>query len=404
MILKIAWKNIWRSRTRSWVVIGAIILGIWSLIFMLSFSEGMINSYVSNAIQNEVSHIQLHPPEFLEDREVQYYFGQIATKVKTLNQTPNVKAVTVRSFANGMLSTSNGVRGIQIRGVDPQKEAKLTKLDQKVVDGAYFNNKRKNQVLISKRIAEKLKVKVRSKVVLTFQTLDQEITSAAFRIMGLFDSGSTIFDEANLIVKQEDLNRLLGQPNIGHEIALLINNIDSLNQTKQSLSTQFADLKVETYREISPDLELYESQMQTSATIFIVIIMLALVFGIINTMLMAVLERYKELGMLMAVGMNKLRVFTMIVAETIMLALIALLPGLLLGYLTVQYFGRYGIDLSAFSKGLKQFGMSEMVYTSLSQGFYIQLALSVCITGVVASIYPALKAIRLRPVEAIRKI
>jgi ABC-type antimicrobial peptide transport system permease subunit len=132
--------------------------------------------------------------------------------------------------------------------------------------------------------------------------------------------------------------------------------------------------------------------------------MLALVFGIINTMLMAVLERYRELGMLMAVGMNKLRVFTMIVLETIMLAIVAVVPGLVLGYATVTYFGKNGIDLSAFSKGMQQFGMSDIVYTDLDPGFYVQLAMAVGITAVIGAIYPAYKAIRLKPVEAIRKI
>jgi ABC-type antimicrobial peptide transport system permease subunit len=121
-------------------------------------------------------------------------------------------------------------------------------------------------------------------------------------------------------------------------------------------------------------------------------------------MLMAVLERYRELGMLMAVGMNKAKVFGMIVLETIFLALIALVPGLVLGWATVQLLAEKGIDLSAFSQGLSQFGMSQVVYPQLQNGFYLQLAAAVAITAVVGAFYPAWRAIRLRPVEAIRKI
>jgi len=132
--------------------------------------------------------------------------------------------------------------------------------------------------------------------------------------------------------------------------------------------------------------------------------MLALIFGIINTMLMAVLERNKELGMLMALGMNKTKIFLMIVLETLLLGLIALPIGLLLAWTSIHYFNRVGIDLSAFSAGIEQFGMNTMIYTYLPQEQYFSMAISVIITALLASLYPALKAINLRPVEAMRKI
>ena len=132
--------------------------------------------------------------------------------------------------------------------------------------------------------------------------------------------------------------------------------------------------------------------------------MLALSFGIINTMLMAVLERIRELGMLMAIGMNKLKVFTMIVLETIMLVAVGAPVGVLLGTLTIAFLGHRGIDLSAFSDTLKMYGMSDTIYFQVEPVVYLQMAIAVSVTALLASIYPALKAIRLRPVEAIRKI
>jgi ABC-type antimicrobial peptide transport system permease subunit len=136
----------------------------------------------------------------------------------------------------------------------------------------------------------------------------------------------------------------------------------------------------------------------------IVIIMLALIFGIINTMLMAVLERTRELGMLMAVGMNRSRVFTMIIIETILLGVIAAPVGLLLGFLTNTYFAIYGIDLSSYSEGMEKFGLSDVVYTHMQTTDYISIMIAVAITAILGALYPALKAIRLKPVDAIRKI
>lgn len=135
------------------------------------------------------------------------------------------------------------------------------------------------------------------------------------------------------------------------------------------------------------------------------IFMLALIFGIINTMLMAVLERVRELGMLMAVGMNKIKIFFMIVLETILLAVLGAPIGLAVGYFVTSYFNKTGINLFFFGQdSMEQFGMSTFIYPTVESQEYLNLALAVMITAVLASIYPAIKAIRLNPVESIRKV
>jgi ABC-type lipoprotein release transport system permease subunit len=404
MIFKIAWLNIWRSPLRSFVVLGSVMIGVWALISLLSFSFGMIKSYVNNAIRIQTSHIQIHHPEFKEDQEVKYFMKNPADRLATIRQIEYVQAATARIVINGMLATSRGARGVAIRGVDPESEKTVTKFTEKITEGEYFAADKKNQILISKRLAKKLKIKLRKKVVLQFQDLKGDIVAGAFRIVGLFNTENTPFDEANVFVLRSDINRLLGNGDVAHEIAIFLNDPEDLAPAQAALKAAFPNELVENYREISPDINLYESQIGVSATIFIFIFMLALIFGIINTMLMAVLERTRELGMLMSIGMNKLKVFGMVVFETIILGFIGAPIGLGLGWLTVQYFTDKGLDLSAFSGGMEQFGMSTIVYPALDTDIYIQLGLSVVVTAVLASIYPAFKAISLRPVEAIRKI
>ncbi len=403
MLFKVAWRNVWRSRTRSLVVIGAIIIGVWSILFLLGFMGGFTQSYVNNAIENQISHLQLHAPQFMDEKELKYSFEDASSKREQVATQAGVEATCVRTITNVMLASSKGARGIIARGVDAADEAKVTKLDQKIVDGTYFNDK-KNPMLLSKRIVEKLGLKVRSKVVLTFQDFEGEIVSAAFRVAGIFDTGNAPFDESTLFIKRSDINRLLGREDTAHEIAVFIEDIKELGSLQSSLQNQFPDLEVANYQEISPDVQLYETQSSSSMYVLTVIFMLALIFGIINTMLMAVLERVRELGMLMAVGMNKGRVFSMVVLETVLMTLIGVPIGLLLGFLTTNYFANRGIDLSAFSEGMQEFGMSEMVYPKVDMASYIFLAVAVGITAILASIYPAFRAIRLRPVEAIRKL
>lgn len=404
MLTTIAWRNIWRARTRSGVVIGAIILGIWALVFMISFTTGMVQSYVDNAIATSIGHLQVHQDSFREEPKLIYSFTTDDETLQYLGELEGVAGAAPRTLVNAMAGSSRSTRGVQIRGIDPAAEILVTGLDQQLVEGEYFPEKGRNPVLISQALANKLKVKIRSKVVLTFQDKNLEITAGAFRVVGLFNTGNKPFDEGNVFVRRSDINRLLGEEQMAHELAFFLNDPQRLGAVQQEVQAKLPDLLVEDYRQVAPDLQLYEGQIQTSATIFMVIIMLALLFGIINTMLMAVLERYRELGMLMAVGMNKVRVFGMIVLETLFLAVLALIPGLLLGWLTVVWLADSGIDLSAFSGGLSQFGMSQVVYPQLQAGFYVQLALAVALTALIGALYPAWRAIRLRPVEAIRKI
>lgn len=405
MLLKLSWRNIWRNPTRSLVVIGAIVVGVWSVIFLLGMVYGMANSYVDNAIQKETSHIQIHHPGFPDEKESKYYLENADEIIKTIETLPSVKATTIRSLSNVMIGSSRGNRGIKINGIIPEREKEITGMGDAMVEGEYVDDSGKNHILLSTSLAEKLKVKLRSKVILTFQTVEGEIISGAFRVSGLFDTNNDMYDNAVAFVHIDALNRLLGKEGIGHEVLIYLNEVEDLDSTLVQLKKLFPNQLIQSYKEISPEMELFEEQIGMAGRVYMVIFMLALIFGIINTMLMAVLERVRELGMLMAVGMNKLKVFFMIVFETIMLGFVGAPIGILFGWLMTIYFNKNGINLVMFAEeGMQQFGMSSFIYPEVATQEYFVLAFAVFITALLASIYPAYKAIRLKPVEAIRKL
>jgi len=219
----------------------------------------------------------------------------------------------------------------------------------------------------------------------------------------LFETGNNIYDESVVFVNQKDINKLLDFEGNGHELAILINDLSDLDKIQIRIATLFPNLLVRTYKEVQPELALFQSQIKMAGIIYMVIFMLALIFGIINTMMMAVLERVRELGMLMSVGMNKGKVFLMIVVETLLLAMVAGPVGLVLGYFTTSYFNKNGINLFFYSEeGMKQFGFDKFIYPNVHVETYYQLVVAVSLTALLGSMYPAWKAIRLRPVEAIR--
>lgn len=404
MLVKIAWRNVWRNGLRSSVVITSIALGIWAGLFVISVSSGLNEQRTKDALNTYISHLQIHNPEFIKDNNVEFRIDNIEHVQQTLENNENVKAFSERVVLSGMVSSSAGGFGARITGVNPEKEKVISVMHQKVIDGAYFENVRRNPVLIGKKLAERLKVSVRKKIVLTFQKDNGDIVTGAFRVVGIYKTANAKADEMNVFIRSSDAKRLLEENAGYHEVAVISSNLADIDTIASTISSQLPDLSVRSWKEVSPDLGYADEMMMQMLYIIIAIILLALSFGIINTMLMAVLERKRELGMLMSVGMNKTKVFFMIVVETVFISLVGGPIGVVLGYLTVGHFGSAGIDLSVVGKGLEEFGVSTTIYPYLETSFYVNVTIMVIIAAILSSIYPAIKALQLKPAEAVRAI
>jgi ABC-type lipoprotein release transport system permease subunit len=206
-----------------------------------------------------------------------------------------------------------------------------------------------------------------------------------------------------VFVQRNDLNRLLGLDNQIHTIRLTLADFSQAEKYVEDLKQQFPNLQIRSWGEIAPDLRLMFSMMDLMMYIVMIIVVIALVFSIINTMLMAVLERTRELGMLRAVGMNKPRVFSMIVWETLFLTMVGTPVGLLLSWMTISYFEDVGINLAAFAEAMSSYGFGTVIYPSLPPLYYLNIALLIAAAALLSALYPAWKTLQLNPVEAIRK-
>lgn len=403
MIWSVSWRNVWRSKTRSLVIITAITLGVFAGVYTVAFMFGWVNQRVASVINTEMSHIQIHQKEYLETNEVHDYILNIDSIKLDIKSMPLVKAVSERVIANCMISSAETGSGVQLMGVIPDEEMLVTNLHEKIVDGEYFEGVKSNPIVIGEKLAEKLNVKVRSKVVVTITEMDGTLTGGAFRVAGIYRTSNSAYDEAKAFVQADDLRRLLKlDSNAGHELAIFIKENGTENQTALEVRNKYPDLETLTWEQLVPDMQLVNENMNLMLYIFVGIILLALGFGIVNTMLMVILERVKELGMLMAVGMNRVRVFSMIVLETVFLSLTGGTIGILLALILTQITGKTGIDLSLWGDGLNSMGYDSIIYPEIGFDSIIGVAIMVIITGVLSAIYPARKAIRLNPAEALR--
>ncbi len=472
MIWSISWKNIWRNKTRSLVVIIATTLGIISGVFVVGIMEGWTAQRMNDAINNEVSHIQVHNTEYLKNEEILLTVKDTSASFKAINGLPGLKSWVKRTKMVAMANTPWANTGVFVYGIDPEKEKQVTEIYRRIVSGGgeYLNASVQGNILISDKTAEMLKLKqyiitenviiklrnenvpevimselekimntryrspkdfraalkeiltkkqlanyglkiidyaldyrIKNKIQITISDETGTPVQGTFKVCGIYKTTNGGFDQATAFVNSTDLAALYdGTTVLTHEIAVILNKIEDVDAAKEKLKGISAGNTISTWRELAPDAAMMKDYMIMYYFIFIGIVMFALAFGIINTMMMTILERTKELGMLMAIGMNRRKVFSMIMLETIFLTIVGAITGMFFGWIFIEILGRTGIHFSSWGEGFEAIGFAATVYPVVKPSFFIIITVMVILTAIISSVWPARKALKLIPVEAIR--
>ena len=403
MITSISWRNIWRNKLRSSVLLTAIGIGVFAGVFAWAFMQGMGKQRVEAAIKTEVAHIQIHHPEYLTDPNIHNYMEDGFWTAEMAIDQPYVKATSMRLIFPAMVASAETSTGVSLRGINPSHERRVTDIHERIVKGQYFEGISRNPIVIGQKLADKLKLKVRSKVVVTLQNMEGEIVKAQFRVAGIFKTTNSTYDQMNAFVNERDLASLTGiGRDAGHEVALIVYEGEDIEYVREELQGFFGDLELKTWDEVRPEISLITDQLNIGMYVMMSIILLGLGFGIVNTMLMAILERTKELGMLMAIGMNRFRMFRMILTETIFICITGTIIGVIVGTALSAIYGTVGMDLSWWSDGMEKIGMDPVVFPFLTPDIIWIVCAMVFVVAIIASIAPAVKALKLNPAEAIR--
>ncbi len=243
----------------------------------------------------------------------------------------------------------------------------------------------------------------RSRLTLTFLDKDQIQTGALFRIAGIYDIKNNMYESSTVFVKNEDLHLLTGlDRDQYHQLVVRVADPDNAGAITRTLAEKLPGMEVMDWKEIQPDLAMMTGMVQQFYAIFMIVILAALAFGIVNTMLMVVLERTKELGMLTAIGMNKKRVFSMIMLESVFLSMVGGVTGMAVSSALIALTAEKGINFASYQEGFEAMGYSAHIYPQINFTFFILVTILIIVTGIVSSIYPALKALKLDPADALR--
>ncbi|HRY33281.1 MAG TPA: FtsX-like permease family protein [Bacteroidales bacterium] len=472
MILVIAWKNIWRSKTRSLVVMAAFALGVFSVVFGAAVMIGLMDRRMYNAIHNEVSHLQVHHPQFADNEDIHLGIRHSDAAADSLARLRGIKSVSTRILVQGMAGTAEKTAGVMICGINPEIEKHVTDIHRVIPHkgGDYLSGDCRGEILIGEKLARELNLayyslhdtlprellslakekaspaldslkgirfvsdkafedalnqacgstlsakslyrikrqslqySLRKKVVLTFQSYDGELTGAAFRVCGIFRTKNAMVDGVRVFVNKDEIAELAAIPKgFAHEVAVLLEDGTRPDEVKAAVSGNFPGMLTETWKELQPDVAYMKTMVDNIMYIYLSIILLALVFGLVNTMLMAVLERTRELGMLRAVGMNNKRVFRMIMLETVLLAISGTVAGILIAGILIAWKAKTGIDLSyLYGEGYEAWGFDTFLYPVIRWKEIAEAMMLVILAGVLASVMPARRALRMKPVDALK--
>jgi ABC-type lipoprotein release transport system permease subunit len=401
MLFKLAWKNVWRNRLRSGIMVAAMVFGLLGVILMVGFVKAMTDNMVENAIKYQTAHLQVHTPDFLVNEELGAWLPGADEMAREIREIPGVGGVTVRHVVDGMLASAASTRGVRINGIIAKDESAVTSLSESIVEGRLLPEKGRNPIMVSRRSAKKLNLRIGSKVVLTFSDIQGEVSGAAFRVCGLFNTPSTGFDESNVYVRRADLTGYTGLGQ-SHEIAVRLTHGDDIDGLKPVVEGVVGDSGiVQDWGEVQPVLAALKGTMHLSNNIIIGVFVAALGFGIINIMLMSVFERTREFGMLMAVGMTGGKVLRLVVMESLMLGGVGSVLGLAASSLMIAVTGKVGLPFGRMAEGLGAFGVDAVLYPEVTMATYLSTLVMMLVTSVLAALYPARQILKKKLSEAL---
>ena len=401
MLLKLAWRNIWRNKRKSLIVLSSVVIGMIAVIFYDGLDHGMLRQMLNNQISNSVAHIQIHKKGFNDNKVIKNYIPDDQLVEKAVESQKDIKAYSKRVITFGLLSSASSSSGVYIYGIYPSMEAEVSDIKKSIIEGKFFTGS-KRDIVIGKQLADKLGVGLGDKVVVMANTPNGNIGSDLFRVAGIFQTVSSEFDKTTIYIPIKTAQDMLDIDNHIYEYAIVLNDYHNADKVKSELESKLnSRYEVLSYKDLLPmliyQMDLYDQTMW----IFYMIVGLALIFGIVNTMLMSVFERINEIGVLMAIGMKNSRIFLMFVLEAFMIGVIGTILGLALGLLIHWPISISGINFSIFSDALKSFGIGAVIYPVLSVTNTIVLTLIIPFIAVIGALYPAYRAIKLEPIKAI---
>lgn len=408
-LLQLAWKNLWRNRRRTAITLAALALSVMLVQAFHNLAVGVYAQMVAGGVRAGSGHVAVYRGDYVDSRDEQlsYHPGDLAERLAGI---AGVQAVLPRVYLPGLAQSSRESRGILLTGVDPQAEAGVNPFLRGLPADEMVRTLGGRDAVIGRRLLRELKIREGSKFVVTVQGRDGELTSELLRVRGVVETGVKNIDGSLVMVGRERAAAMAGRPGEVHELAVVLagrQGEEAVLAAAAALLKGRNGLRALPWERAMPNLANAIKLDYASQKFIFVIILLIVTIGVVNTLLMSVMERTREFGVILAIGASPGRLRRMVLAEALVLGVIALVLGTLLGSLLTWYLVDVGIDLRRFVPEGLEFG--GVVFDPILRAIWDwpwmgRIALYVVGLCLLASLYPAAKVARIAPAEAMRHV
>ncbi len=403
-MLRLAWRNLWRNHRRTLIMLLAIAIGVWAMIFMTALMRGMVDDMVRDGIDSLPGYVQVHHTDFRDDPSIENSLQAPGPELLSALENPAAAGWTSRVRVPAMIASERDSRGITLLGVDPAGEIALGFDPDNIVEGRFLENPDDKGLVVGRKLLERLETGLGKRVVVMSQDPDNNVADRGFRIVGVYKASLESQEENFVYGGRSNVQSLLKMGTLVSEIAIAghdYRTVDELLAVIREASPP--ESEVLPWMELESYLSSMMNMMDGFVLVWIIVIFLALSFGLINTLMMAIFERIREIGLMQALGMRPSSILYLILMESLLLLALGLLAGNILAIASILPL-KEGIDLSAVAKGMEMMGAGSMLYPALKLRDLATANVVVILLGLVTSLLPAWHASRYSPVEAITKI
>lgn len=404
MIAKLTWRNLWRNRRRTFITMASVTFAVMMAIVMQSFQKGVFDNLVKNVVSFYYGYVQLHAKGYWNEQVLDNGFAVNQPLLSRLKQQPHVKEVVPRIETFVLASVGNNTKGCMLVGTDAVKENNLTGLKSKIIAGDYFQNN-EPVAIIAEGLAKRLNILVNDTIVLLGQGYQGAMAAGKYKVKGIVHFGSPALNEGLLYLPLPVAQSFLSAENMLTSIALAIDEPENMSAIQKDVAALAGtDYEVMNWKELMPEIANHIKADGASFYVFTGILYLIIAFGIFGTILMMTAERQYEFGMLIAIGMKKVKLGIMLLYETILITTVGVMAGILLSLPLVVYFKNQPPRLTGdMAKVYEEFGFEALFPTALDTGIFISQSLFVLVIAFLIGLYPLWHVSRINPVLAMKK-
>jgi len=376
------------------------------LIFMIGIQLGSYSMMIENSLRGLSGYLQIQHKNYLDEQKMRQVVPDVVSQAEQVRHELPVSAVAARAYGFAMASSEERSFGIQVTGVQPEFEPLVSTIPGLVKEGEYFTDPRAQEIVVGRVLARNLKVGVGDEVTLLGSGFDGSIAATIVTVVGIFDSGVNDFDRNVAQIPLQTFQDVFAMGNRGHAIVISAPSLELVQPWKKQLQSSLSDsdLRVRDWNALQPGLkQAIQADMSSAAMMYIVLIILV-AFSVLNTQLMSVLERTREFGIMLALGLRASRISWLVVSETTLLAGLGLIIGVGFGLLLTIVLHNTGFSYPGLEEMASKFNMPSRIYPAVNVLTLLLGPACVFIGSLLACLYPALKILRLRPVEAMRAV